>query len=316
MNNVIERTWLRKGLTFVEDLRGTAFTYENKGHTFIITGFEESGGDEIAFSGTVSGSFIRSDGTTTALTGAVSDGKASITLVEECYGVSGRGTLTVFVTSGGQKTAIYSAVLNIVRSSTAKVSPGVAADVSDLINRIDAATASVPAEYTALLASIAADYSNSKTYAKGDVVWYNGSLYQAKQAITKAESWTASHWQKIVLTNAVNAELATLTSNLSSETTARTNADAGLQSAIDAEATARQGADTGLQNAVDTEAQTRQTADTNLQNAIDAEAQARQTADTAEAEAREAGDTNILNALQSIGLNIVDGVMMIDPVVE
>ena len=38
MNNTIERTWRRYGLTFVEDLRGTGFTAENGAHTFIISG--------------------------------------------------------------------------------------------------------------------------------------------------------------------------------------------------------------------------------------------------------------------------------------
>lgn len=42
---------------------------------------------------------------------------------------------------------------------------------------------------------IAPQYSASSTYAVGEYVIYNGSLYRCKTAITTAESWTASHWE-------------------------------------------------------------------------------------------------------------------------
>ena len=37
-------------------------------------------------------------------------------------------------------------------------------------------------------------YSNTKTYAKNDVVKYNGKLYICKNAITTAQAWNATNW--------------------------------------------------------------------------------------------------------------------------
>lgn len=211
MNNLIKRVWTRKELVFVEDLRGMAFTNEDGAHTFSIAGKDENGTD-LALSGTVAGSLIRPDGTTTAMTGTIADGCANLTLSPECYGVSGRASLTIFLTSGGQKTAIYHAVMSIGKSSTSQVSPGVAADVVDLVNRIDTATASIPATYTALLGSIASDYSSSKTYKAGNYVWYGGYLYKANQDIDTAESWTSGHWTKAVLADDFRSEITDLKS--------------------------------------------------------------------------------------------------------
>lgn len=214
MNNLIKRVWTRKELVFVEDLRGMAFTNEDGAHTFSIAGKDENGTD-LALSGTVAGSLIRPDGTTTAMTGTIADGCANLTLSPECYGVSGRASLTIFLTSGGQKTAIYHAVMSIGKSSTSQVSPGVAADVVDLVNRIDTATASIPATYTALLGSIASDYSSSKTYKAGNYVWYGGYLYKANQDIDTAESWTSGHWTKAVLADDFRSEITDLKSAIS-----------------------------------------------------------------------------------------------------
>ena len=214
MNNLIKRVWTRKELVFVEDLRGMAFTNEDGAHTFSIAGKDESGAD-LALSGTVAGSLIRPDGTTTAMTGTIADGCANVTLSPECYGVSGRASLTIFLTSGGQKTAIYHAVMSIGKSSPSQVSPGVAADVVDLVNRIDTATASIPATYTALLGSIASDYSSSKTYKTGEHVWYGGYLYKANQDIDTAESWTSGHWTKVVLADDFRSEITSLKSEIS-----------------------------------------------------------------------------------------------------
>ena len=228
MNNLIKRVWTRKELVFVEDLRGMAFTNEDGAHTFSIAGKDENGAD-LALSGTVAGSLIRPDGTTTAMTGTIADGCANLTLSPECYGVSGRASLTIFLTSGGQKTAIYHAVMSIGKSSTSQVSPGVAADVVDLVNRIDTATASIPATYTALLGSIASDYSSSKTYKAGNYVWYGGYLYKAKQDIDTAESWASEHWTKAVLADDFRSEITNLKSALDENISARLSDVDGIQ---------------------------------------------------------------------------------------
>lgn len=52
---------------------------------------------------------------------------------------------------------------------------------------------------------IAPQYSASSTYSRGDYVLYEGDLYYAKQDITTAEAWTASHWQSAVVGDALKA---------------------------------------------------------------------------------------------------------------
>lgn len=46
---------------------------------------------------------------------------------------------------------------------------------------------------------VAAQYSSSSTYAVGDYVIHNGTLYRCITAITTAESWTAAHWTAVAL---------------------------------------------------------------------------------------------------------------------
>ena len=50
---------------------------------------------------------------------------------------------------------------------------------------------------------IAAEYSTSGTYAVGDYVMKDGSLYCCKTAISTAEAWTAAHWNLVKLANDV-----------------------------------------------------------------------------------------------------------------
>lgn len=51
---------------------------------------------------------------------------------------------------------------------------------------------------------IADTYSNSSTYAIGDVVVQNGKLYKCITAISTAESWTAAHWEEITVKDYVD----------------------------------------------------------------------------------------------------------------
>lgn len=201
MNNVIKRVWNTNTMTAIEDLRGAAFTAESGGHTFQIRG-ENSNGEAVPLSGTVAATFVRADMTTVALSGSASGGVVSLTLSADCYGVPGRFGLTIFLTSGGQKAAIYACVGDVAMSGTGTVAPGVVADVTDLINRINEAIESIPADYTSLLGNIAGNFSVSSAYVAGDVVWYNGNLYRAKQDITQAETWTPAHWDAVKVVTA------------------------------------------------------------------------------------------------------------------
>ena len=201
MNNLIKRVWNRRGMTHIEDLQGFAFSNESGGHTFQISGVED--GTMVVLSGTVAASFLRPDQATVAITGSISGGVVSVTLPANCYDIPGRFGLVIFLTSDSQKTAIYSCVGNVARSSTSQVAPGTTADVVDLINQINAAVATIPQSWTGLMADIAPNYSTSAVYPVGAYVYYNGDLYRCTTAITTAESWTAGHWTAAVLGNDV-----------------------------------------------------------------------------------------------------------------
>lgn len=160
MPNIIKRTWNQNRMVQIEDLKGMAFQEESGGHTFQISGVDDAG-NAVALSGTVAGVFLRPDNTDVAITGSATEGVASVTLPAECYGVPGRFGLTVFVTQDGQKTAVYAAIGTVSRTSSGNVTPSVVADVTDLINAIDAAVATIPASWSGLMADIAPTYSTS-----------------------------------------------------------------------------------------------------------------------------------------------------------
>lgn len=202
-NNVIKRVWNQNRMVAIEDLKGMTFQAESGGHTFQISGVDDAG-NVIALSGSVAGVFLRPDNTDVAITGSASGGVVSVTLPANCYDVPGRFGLTVFVTANGQKTAVYAAIGTVSRTSSGTVSPGTTSDVVDLINRINAAVATIPASWTGLMADIAPTYSDAAVYPVGAYCYYNGDLYRCTTAITTAESWTAGHWTQAVLGNDVS----------------------------------------------------------------------------------------------------------------
>ena len=149
MNNIIKRTWKQNGMVQIEDLRGQTFQNESGGHTFVIRG-EDEDGNQIALSGSPAGVFLRPDNTDQALTCSISDGMVYATLPAACYDVPGRAGITIYLTSGGQKTALYAAMVSVGRTSTGTVAPGTTADVVDLINRINEVVATIPQDYSDL----------------------------------------------------------------------------------------------------------------------------------------------------------------------
>ena len=205
MNNIIKRVWNQNRLVNIEDLTGAAFQAEADGHTFEISGIDDTGA-AVELSGTVAGVFRRPDNADIALTGSASEGVVSVTLSEDCYAVPGRFGLTIFVTSNSQKVAVYACVGTVAVSSTGNVAGDTPASVEDLLDAIDAAIAdlntaigSIPADYSQFMAAIAPAYSSSALYAVGSYAWYDGSLYRCITAITTAEAWTAAHWTVVAL---------------------------------------------------------------------------------------------------------------------
>lgn len=198
MNNIIKRVWNQNRMVIIEDLCGMAFQAESGGHTFAISGVDDTGA-VVPLSGTVAGVFRRPDNADIALTGAASGGVASVTLTDDCYAVPGRFWLTIYTTSDGQKTAVYAAVGTVAATNGGAVAGDTPQDVVDLINAIEAAVATIPADYTDLMAAIAPTYSPSGLYPVGFYVWHDGNLHKCIVPITTAETWTAAHWTAAVL---------------------------------------------------------------------------------------------------------------------
>ena len=114
-NNTIKRVWNANKLVSIEDLSGMTFQGENGGHTFEVSGVDDSG-SAVSISGTVTAVFLRADNAAISISGSVSSGKAVATLTQNCYTVPGRFLFTIFVTANDQKTAIYSATGNVART--------------------------------------------------------------------------------------------------------------------------------------------------------------------------------------------------------
>ena len=108
MNILIERTIELNAPLLTEPLPGSLFTTENKAHQFLIACTQN--GAPVALSGTVSAKFIReANNTTILMSGSISGGKASLILPADCYNISGRFDLTIFVTANNVTACVYSA---------------------------------------------------------------------------------------------------------------------------------------------------------------------------------------------------------------
>ena len=167
-----------------------------------------NGSDVYSGGGSVSGTAIRADGRTVPIeNGTISGNVVTVALTEECMDVPGTLQVYVKLTSGNVKTTIFAGVFTAIRTETdAIIDPGtIIPSITELINQIDAAIDSIPADYSTLLGSVASTYSASKTYAVGDYVWYDGSLYRCTTAITTAEAWTSAHWTAAVLSDDLSA---------------------------------------------------------------------------------------------------------------
>ena len=210
MNNTIKRTWNQNSMVIIEDLQGMAFQAESGGHTFQISGIDGEG-NAVALSGTPAGVMLRADGQDVTLTCSVSGGVVSATLPANAYSVPGRFGLTIFLTSDGQKTAIYAAVGTVGKTSSGTVAPPAGSDVVTLVNQINTAIAAIPANYNACFAPA---YSTSGLYSVGQYVTYNGNLYRCNTAITTAETWTAAHWTQTNLGADVYDLKSALTNNI------------------------------------------------------------------------------------------------------
>lgn len=113
----ISRTWTQGAPVEVEALRGTAFTEESGAHVFRIAGVDTDG-ESVSLSGSVLGKMLRADNMTIDISGSVSSGVAVLTLVGDCYHVSGRFSLVIYLSDGTDTMAIYACVGSVYRATS------------------------------------------------------------------------------------------------------------------------------------------------------------------------------------------------------
>ena len=183
----------------VRYLGGNMFSLDNGGNTLNVYCYI---GDEPAeLGGSVTANVIRADGSTVAVSGAISGNKAYVILPQAAYAVPGLVQIIIKVTQNTTVTTVAAIVATVYQSSTDTiVDPGqVIPSVQALIAQIDTAINSIPADYSALLLMLAKNYSSSKTYVVGEYAWEAGVLKRCIVPITAGETYTAAHWTDAVL---------------------------------------------------------------------------------------------------------------------
>ena len=190
-------TWYNQDLQQAVKVRyidGNVFSADNAGNIVGVNLFD--GGAPATLSGSVSALIIRADGATVAAVGTLSGNQVSVALPQSAYAVPGAISIVLKLTDGTTVTTVL-AVVGVVYMSTTDtvVDPGtIIPDITTLVAEIEAAVASIPADYTDLWTSLAPNYSTSNAYKVGQYVTYNGGLYRCVTAIPSGESWTAAHW--------------------------------------------------------------------------------------------------------------------------
>lgn len=205
---------------FVQDLTqdirirqcGTiVFNADNQSN--IITVALYNGETPYSGGGTVSCSVICPDGATVPVTGGTLTGNVvSVTLTGDCFAIPGQIGVGIQIVSGQIKTTVLKAVFNVELYETdTVVDPGsrITVSVADLVDDINEAVASIPADYTDLMAAVAPTFSTGTAYTAGQYVWYDGSLYRFTAAHA-AGGWTGTD----AVAASIGADLADIKANL------------------------------------------------------------------------------------------------------
>ena len=188
-------TWFSQDLkqaVRVHYIDGNVFSADNNGNIIGVNVFDD--GEPAALGGTVSASIIRADGATVSATGTLSGNQVSVSLPQSAYAVPGVISVVLKLTSGTDITTLLAVVGNVYQSTTdTVVDPGtIIPSIETLIAAIEAAVASIPADYSDLWTSLAPAFSTSTAYTAGQYVTYNGGLYRFT-VDHAAGSWNSAH---------------------------------------------------------------------------------------------------------------------------
>ena len=178
-----------------------AFTKDNLSNTISVLLYT----GEIPYSGggTASASVVRADGVTVPLSGTVAANKISVSLTDSALDVPGTTQIYIKLTAGSVVTTVFAGVFSVVCSETDSIiEPATPVSVAALIASINAAIASIPADWSLMKAAIARDFDSSTAYGVGEYVWYNGRLYRFI-ATHAAGSWDANQVTPATLSNDV-----------------------------------------------------------------------------------------------------------------
>lgn len=151
-------------------------------HTWRLTVIDN--GAPVDLSGaTITGSFLRADGNTVTVAGAVSGNVASVTLTDVCYAIDGKMKATIKMVKSGATITLAAVIFTVsLFTSGSVIDPGVA--YADF--QIDASPKGVYADLAALNADPSADVSkiyltldDGKWCYHNGVAWVSGGVYQA-----------------------------------------------------------------------------------------------------------------------------------------
>lgn len=149
-------TWFDQDLKEAVKVRyidGNVFSQDNKGNVIGVNVYDD--GEPASLTGSVSGSVVRSDGATVAVVGSLDGNKCSIVLPQSAYAVPGVISVVIKLTNGEDITTVCAVVGNVYVSTTdSVVDPGtIIPSVETLIAEIEAAVATIPPDYSELVAN-------------------------------------------------------------------------------------------------------------------------------------------------------------------
>lgn len=198
--------WFNQDFTHKIEIRhceSIMFTGDDKGAVVGVRLFND--GAAYSAGGTVTGAVKRIDGGLVALTGTLSGNAASVVIPAAALAYPGPIGVHIVLIQGGSTTTVLKAIYTVDDNSGTAVDPGtIIPSINDLITAINNAVASIPSDYSALLHTLAPDFSASKAYSAGDYAWYNGVLYCFILNHT-AGAWTGSDAVAAVVGNDLSA---------------------------------------------------------------------------------------------------------------
>lgn len=175
----------------VRYLDGNLFSQDVYGNIIRVTVMD--GDEEAVLAGTVSGIAVRADGGSVAITDSSVDGNvATVVLPAAAYLIPGPISIVIKISDESTVTTIAAVVANVYQSSTdTPIDPGtIIPSITTLIQQIETAVASIPADYSSLWHSLAPVFSTGTSYTVGQYVTYDGGLYRFKNA--HSGSWASA----------------------------------------------------------------------------------------------------------------------------